>query len=250
MRRGERFTADQAEIAFNDVFVEYLEECLTPEEQISVLKEVVRLCDSPWGTHPLSNRGGDDQLAGWNTVDVLQKQQRVIFASREVDGVGFIEVLCAGPRKDGGAYDIAATLARTGRLTPDEVTQIWEALALLDVVEEDVGLDGWDYRPPPAPEGMIRTAVASGVLDDETARILSQDELHAAMLNAWGDDGTPDPGAALRAAMARARNGVDAGDVTRILQDRRTDRCDAVMPRAGARCIRQAEHPGAHRATP
>lgn len=248
MRRGESLPDDQAEVVFNDVFVDYLE-TLTEEEQMDVLTEVVRLCANPAGTHALSNRGGADQLGGWNTVDVLHKQHRVIFGSRVVDGVGVIEVLCAGPRKDDGVYSTAAALAVTGRLTDDEVTQIWQALSLLDVVEESVGLDGWDYRPPPAPDGMVRAAVASGLLDEDTARTLSKDEIQAAMEHGW-TGGQADPAAALAAAMNRARGGIDVGDVTRILEERLSDRCGALMPRAGELCIRKAGHPGPHRSSP
>lgn len=248
MRREESFPDDQAEIEFNDVFVDYLE-TLTEAEQIDVLAEVVRLCTNPVGSHPLSNRGGADQLGGWNTVDVLQKQHRVIFGSRIDGGVGLIEVLCAGPRKDDGVYSTAAALAATGRLTEDEVTQIWEALALMDVVEESVGLDGWDYRPPPAPDGMVRAAVASGLLEESTARALSKDEIQAAMEYGWSG-GKADPAAALAAAMDRARTAVDVGNVTRVLEERAADRCGALMPRAAERCIRKAGHPGPHRASP
>lgn len=248
MKRGERFPDDQAEIVFNDVFVEYLE-TLPVSARVEVLVEVVRLCGNPVGTHPLSNRAGEGALAGWNTVDVLQRQHRVIFGSRIEGGAGLIEVLCAGPRRDDGVYSTAAALARTGRLTDDEITQIWEALALMDIVEERVGLDGWDFRPPPAPEGMVRAAVASGVLEEETARLLSRSEIQAAIEHGWTAD-APDPVAALAAALARARAGVDTGDVTRILDDRRVDRCEAHMPRAGALCIRRAGHPGPHRARP
>ncbi len=248
MKRGERFPEDQAEVVFDDVFVEYLETLPEPD-RIAVLAEVVRLCANPAGTHPLSNRGGGDRLAGWNTVDVLNKQHRVIFGSRVTDGVGVIEVLCAGPRKDGSVYSTAAALAATGRLSDDELTQIWEALALLDVIEEDVELDGWDYRPPPAPDRMVRAAVAANLLDEEAARSMSRDEIQAALEHGW-DAGSASQAAALAAAMNRARAGVDAGDFTRILQARRVDRCGALMPRAGELCIRRTGHPGPHRAKP
>jgi hypothetical protein len=248
VRRSSRFPKDQAEIVFNDIFVEYLE-ALTESERVDVLTEVVRLCANPAGTHPLSNRGRTDQLTGWNTVDVLRREHRVIFGSRVHDGVGVIEVLCAGPRKDDGVYSAAAALVAPGRLTDDEVTQIWQALALLDVVGESVELDGWDYRPPPAPDGMARAAVASGLLDEDTAATLSRDEIQAAMEHGWRK-GKPDPGAALAAAMNRARAGVDVGDVTRTLVARRAQRCDALMPRAGVKCIRRSGHPGPHRSSP
>lgn len=248
MRRGEAFPDDQAEMVFNDVFLEYLER-LAPDQREDVLVEVIALCRKPAGAHPLSNRGGADRLAGWNTVDVLEREHRVVFASRIVDGVGLVEVLCAGPRRGGAIYDLAASLVATGRLTDDEVTQIWAALYLMDVVAEDVGLDGWDYRPPPAPEGMIRASVAAGLLDEDTARALSRDEIAAALEEGWVG-GEPNPGVALAAALRRARAGVDAGDVTRVLRGRRDDRCGAVLPRAGVPCIRRRDHPGPHRAKP
>lgn len=86
MRTGEKFPEDQAYIEFNDAFVESLER-LTLTQRESVIAEVVALCRNPAGTHPLSNRGGQ-KLAGWNTLDVLQKEYLVVFASRVdvVDG--------------------------------------------------------------------------------------------------------------------------------------------------------------------
>lgn len=247
MRSGETFPGGQAEIVFNDVFIEYLER-LTEDERQSILVDVVALCHNPAGTHPLSNRGNTDRLAGWNTLDVLDKQHRVIFSSRVVDGTGTIEVLCAGPRRAEAAYDLANALVRTGRLEPEEVTEIWQALTLLDVLAEEIGLDGWDYLPPAAPAGMVRAAVAAGLLDEATARLLAKDELEAAMEHGWGPDGV-DPVSALRAALRRARAGVDPGDLTRIMQRRARDRCAVVLPRTGRVCIRRAEHPGAHRST-
>lgn len=41
-------------------------------------------------------------------------------------------------------------------MSDHEVTRLWEALSLFDVVAEAVGLGGWDHRPPPAPDGMVR----------------------------------------------------------------------------------------------
>lgn len=248
MRSGQRLPDNQAEIVFNDVFIEYLEG-RTPAERESVLVDVVSLCDNPAGTHPLSNRSGTDSLAGWNTVAVLNKEHRVVFTSRVVGGVGLIEVLCAGPRKANAAYDLANALIRTGKLTDDEATQIWQALTLLDVVAEEVGLDGWDYRPPSAPEGMIKAVVAANLLEESIARLLAKDELTAAMEGGWTEHG-PDPVAALRAAMRRARGSVELADLTRLMVARSEDRCGAVLPRAKTTCIRKAEHPGPHRSAP
>jgi len=140
-----------------------------------------------------------------------------------VDGVGLVEVLFAGPRRASAAYDLANSLIATGALTDDEIVEIWQALTLLDIVAEKVGLDGWDYRPAAAPEGLVRAAVASGVLDEFTARLLSSDEITAAMANGWTDSG-PDPAAALKAALLRARAGVDPGNITRVLIARSADR--------------------------
>ena len=248
MRLGQGFPGGQAEIVFNDVFIEYLEE-LRMDERESVLVSVVALCDNPMGSHPLSNRSSSDSLAGWNTLTVLHNEHRVIFSSSIVNDVGVIEILCAGPRRAGAAYDMANALIRTGRLTDEEVTEIWQALMLLEVVAEDVGLDGWDFTPPPAPDGMVRAVVASGLLPESIARALSKDELEAAMEHGW-NRGNPDPAAAMEAAIRRARLGVSEVDVTHILEQRAVERCDVLLPRAGVRCIRRAGHPGPHRSQP
>lgn len=251
MQAGQKFPDDQAFILFNDAFVESLES-LTPQQRIDVVAEILTLCENPVGNHPLSNRPGQN-LAGWNTLDVLQKEYRVVFASRveEVVGqlVGHIEVLVLGPRKDDVVYDMAEALRSTGRLTEEELTEIWEALALLDTVAEDVGLDGWDYRPEPAPSGLIKAAVAAGVLDELTASVLTKDEINAAMEHGWDETGALDPTGALVAALRRARNGVEALNLTRIVANRGKPRCDAVMKRTLKRCIRRKEHSGPHRAT-
>jgi len=246
VRPGDRFPDNQAQVVISEPFIEYLEEHLTAQQREAVLVEIVALCANPAGSHPLSNRGSTDRLAGWNTVDVLDGEHRVIFASRVLDGVGLVEVLCAAPRRASAAYDLANALIATGVLTDDEVVEIWQALTLLDIVAEKVGLDGWDYRPPAAPEGLVRAAVASGVLDEVTARLLSSDEITAAMADGWTHSG-PDRAAALRAALLRARAGVDPGDITRVLTARSADRCDVVLPRTGERCVRRAGHPGPHR---
>jgi hypothetical protein len=248
VRRGQRFPEGRAEVVFNDVFIEYLEE-LPARDREDALVAIVRLCDDPIGSHSLSNRGKADGLAGWNTLEILQRQHRVIFSSTVIDGVGVIEVLCAGPRRADAAYDMANALIRTGRLTDEEITEIWQALVLLDVIAEDIGLDGWDYAPPAAPEGMVRAAVKSGLLPEAIARALSKDELEAAMEHGW-NDGEPSPQAALEAAVRRSRAGITAMDVTRIISDRSTTRCNVILPRAGVRCIRREGHPGPHRSRP
>ena len=144
-------------------------------------------------------------------------------------------------------YDAAVALRATGVLNDDELQQIWQALAVLDVVAEQVGLDGWDYRPPAAPEGLIRAAVGSGLLAREVAELLSAPELHAAMTEGWSESGTPDPALALKAALLAARSGIDGIDMTRIVQGRPKARCQAPMPRAQSTCIRMRGHPGPHR---
>jgi hypothetical protein len=239
VRRGSRFPDDQAEIVFSDVVIEQLEE-LTEANRIDVLVEVVRLCQDPGGKHPLSN-----PLSGWNTLDVLAAEHRVVYKATVTDGVGLVEVLCVGPRSDSEVYDMATAITSTGLLSEEEVVQLWEALGLLDVVTEDVGLEGWDYRPEPAPEGMRRAAVKAGLLDEDTASVLSKDELEVAMNSGWGPDGA-DPEKALLAALERARGSADFS-VRKILEIRHDDRCGALMVRAKSACVRRVGHPGPHR---
>ena len=239
MRRGGRLPGDQAEVVFSDILIEQLEDLGEPE-RIDVLAEIVRLCEVPAGKHPLHA-----PLPGWNTLDVLGGAHRVVYKASVTSGVGLIEVLCLGPRRDSEIYDMAAGIANSGLLTDDEVTQLWEALGLLDVAVASVGLEGWDYRPAPAPEGLRRAAVAAGLLDEETASLLAKDEVEAAMADGWGAAG-PDPMRALRAALKRARGSGDF-DERKILEARLEDRCGAIMPRAKATCVRRAGHPGPHR---
>jgi len=243
VRRAGRLPDDQAEVVFTDVFTEQLGQ-LGESQREDALVDVVGLCDAPGGKHPLHA-----PLAGWNTVAVLGGRQRVVYKASVAGGTGLIEVLCLGPRSDSEVYDMAGALVASGLLGADEITDLWDALAILDVVAEDVGLDGWDYRPPPAPDGMIRAAVAAGLLDEATAAALSKPELEAALEHGWSPEG-PDPRAALVAALelARARATIPAnpGAVTRA---RLAPRCSALMPRAGSRCIRRRGHPGPHRAS-
>lgn len=239
MRRGARLPDDQAEVVFSDLFVEQLE-TLGRSDRLSVVVDVIALCRNPSGKHPLSA-----PLSGWNTLDVLADERRVVYRGSITRGVGNIEVLCLGPRRDSEVYDLAVALTATGRLTDDEVTQLWVALALIDVVAESVGLDGWDYRPPPAPEGMRRAAVGAGLLEERFAVLLSREEVQAAMEHGWSPTG-PDPAAAMRAALDRARGGVHFGGLD-VFALRAQDRCDVVMPRARSRCVRRRGHPGPHR---
>jgi hypothetical protein len=245
VQRGGRLPDDQAEVVFSDAFVAQVGE-LTDDEREDVLAEVVRLCDDPGGKHPLRT-----PLAGWNTLDVGGGHRRAVFKASVIDGTGLIEVLCLGPRSDNEVYDMAVGLRDAGLLAEDEVTDLWDALALLEVLEEDVGLDGWDYRPPPAPDGMVRAAVAAGLLDEATAGVLSKPELEAAMAQGWGASG-PDPTAAVIAALEearkRSRRPAADPDPAQVVAVRFGARCGADMPRAGSRCIRRANHPGPHRA--
>lgn len=200
---------------------------------------------NPAGKHPLSQ-----PLAGWNTLEVLGRRNRVVYRASVVDGIGCIEVLCIGPRSNNEIYDMALSLARSGLLTQGEITDLWDVLAIFDIVAEDAGLDGWDFRPPPAPEGMVKAVVASGVLPFEHASAMSQDELTAAMSAGFGPSG-PDPRKALQAALARARSRITPPAETQaetIVSARARPRCGAVLPRALRRCIRRQGHPGAHRA--
>lgn len=239
MRRGSRFPNDQAEIVFSDVIIEQLE-ALGEKERIEVLSEIVRLCEDPSGKHPLSA-----PLSGWNTLDVLGAESRVVYKATVEHGIGLLEVLCMGPRSDSEVYDMALSISTTGLLTEDEVTQLWDALGLLDVVTESIGLEGWDYRPEPAPDGMRRAAVNSGLLDRETADLLAKDELEAAMTSGWGPEGA-DPERALMAALERARGSADFS-IRQILEVRQSDRCGVLMVRAKSLCVRRADHPGPHR---
>ncbi len=243
MRRGERFPADAAELALTDVFVEQLVG-LTPRQREDVLVDLARLCAEPGGKHPLRA-----PLAGWNTLEVIEGHHRVVYRASVIDGVGLIDVLCLGPRTDAEVDDMVVAMRDAGVLTDDELTDLWDALAILDVVAEHVGLDGWDFRPPPAPEGRRRAAVAAGLLDEETAALLSKDELERAMAAGWGPDG-PDPVAALVAALERARSRVTPvhpDDAAAIIAARDPDRCGAILPRAQRPCVRRAGHPGPHR---
>jgi hypothetical protein len=243
MRRGARFPDEAAELLLSDVIVEQLA-MMTAVQREDVLVDLVRLCADPGGRHPL--RG---PLAGWNTLDVLQARRRVVYRASIVEGVGLIEVLCLGPRSELEVVDLALALTRTGALTPEELTTLWDAFAILAIVAEDVGLDGWDFLPEPAPDGMRRAAVAAGLLPADVAALLSRDEVEAAMQHGWAHDGA-DPDAALVAALRRARDRavpLDAEEAARVLAARRLESCGVVLPRAQRVCVRRAGHPGAHR---
>ncbi|HEY0216450.1 MAG TPA: hypothetical protein VGC57_08675 [Cellulomonas sp.] len=254
MRAGGWLPGDQAEIVFSYAFVDQIA-ALSEQDRYDVLAAVLQLCADPGGTHALGARSGSRALVGWNTLAVLRREKRVVY---RVDEAGAsIGVLCLGPRRDGEVYDVAVALIRSGLLSDEHVTQIWEALALFETLADDLGLDGWDYRPEPAPEGLRRAAVATGLVEEALAALLASDEITAALEHGWGPDG-PDPEKALRAAMARARGGAgfdsaewrSRAEDERIVRGRMQPRCAAVMPRARTACIRRAGHPGPHRARP
>ncbi len=244
MRRGQRLPDDQTEIVFSDVFVEQLE-ALHDDDQVGVLAAIVHLCADPAGKHALGNKD-DTVLAGWNTLDVLATEHRVVYRASNQYGTGLVEVLCLGMRRGSVVYDMADALKDSGALSDGQVTQLWIALSLLDVVAEKVGLDGWDYRSPPAPAGMVRAVVAAGLLSQHIAELLSKDEIEAAQTEGWGPAGA-DPAKALQAAMRRARDRVTPPDSRTFVESRQQPRCLAYMPRARAACIRQKGHPGPHR---
>ena len=245
MKPGGKLPDDQAEIVFSDWFADQLEH-LPETERVNILGQVVDLCEDPGGTHTLSARGRDRVLVGWNTLEVSERERRVVY---HVDVAGAsIFVLCLGPRRGSEVYDMATALADSGALTEAETTQLWDALSLFDVLAEDLGLDGWDYAPSPAPEGMRRAAVAAGVLEEALATLLSRDELQAAMEHGWAQNG-PDPAAALHAALQRARGNANFDSAEWVVRRRAEGRCGALMPRAGVACIRRTGHPGPHRAT-
>ena len=248
MRGNERLPGDQAEIVFSEPFLLYLD-ALTTDDQESVIAEVVALCSNPVGKHPLSNRSANDRLAGLNTVEVLGRAHRVVFAARVERGVGLIEVICAGPRTGNAVYDVANALVQSGQLTEEEATQLWDALALLDVIAEKVGIDGWDYAPLPAEAHLVRALVQLGLLPEELAAVVSRAEAEAAMRDGYDESGQPDQYAAIAAVMRAARTRSDYEDATDILRRRTEERCGAEMPRARATCLRRVGHPGPHRAT-
>lgn len=246
MRGNDRLPDGQGEIVFSEPFLLYLDE-LTADERESVISDVVTLCDNPVGKHPLSNKSALDRLAGLNTVEVLNKKHRVIYAARVEQGVGLIEVICAGPRTGNAVYDVANALVRSGHLSEDEATQIWDALALLDVTAESVGLDGWDYAPRPAEAHLVRALVQLGLLPEELAVLVSRAEAEAAMRDGYDESGQADPFAAFVAVQRAARSRSDYQDATDVLKRRADVRCGAEMPRARATCIRRVGHPGPHR---
>lgn len=239
MRPGESFPNDQAEVVFSEQAIEWLAEHNDADAN-AVIDDIVALCRSPWGKHRLSNRHAGDRLAGLNTAETLCGDQRIIFRSRTVDGVGLVEVICIGPRTGNRVYDLANMLVSTGKLSDEEVADIWDMLAILGTTADHPGLEGWDHAPEPAPPGLVKAAVASGALTEEVAARLSIEELTAAMAAAFDTPtGRPDPHRGTSASL---------GPESQLaLSGRAEPRCGALMPRAQRPCVRRAGHPGPHR---
>ena len=108
MKPGGKLPDDQAEIVFSDWFADQLEH-LPETERVNILGQVVDLCEDPGGTHTLSARGRDRVLVGWNTLEVSERERRVVY---HVDAAGAsIFVLCLGPRRGSEVYDMATALA-------------------------------------------------------------------------------------------------------------------------------------------
>lgn len=244
MRPGERLPDDQAEVVFTEQSIEWLIETVTAAEREEVFDTIVRLITSPAGKHPLSNRGTTD-LVGFNTVEACQRAYRIIYRARRDDGVGTIEVIAIGLRRDGEVYAEAHDLIHSGKLTEQEQTQIWDALRLVDETKERLGLEQWDYFEDSAPEGLIRAAVAGDIIDEDVARMLTKGELNAAVEAAWAG-GALDREAALTAAMRRVAS---SATPDRVFASRRDPRCGVRMPLADKPCIRRRGHAGAHRSS-
>lgn len=246
MRRGEHLPDDQAEVVFSAEMIEQLVSDFTETDRFRIFDEIAGLFAQPWGKHPLSNREGGDRLAGFNTVEVLDRKYRIVFrATVTPESVGLIEILAIGPRSENRIYDAIGAMLSTGRLD-DVRDQVWDVLSIFEDTAERLGLERWEYAPEEPPEGLVRAAVASGVLPIELAELLSTDELNIAMNEGWGSDGEPDSAGAVSAALSRVAG---SSEPDRILSARQEPRCGVEMPRAKKPCIRKAGHPGAHRST-
>lgn len=248
MRVGDSLPGDQAEVTFTTEAEEWIASHVEESQWDEFLDDVVALFTQPWGKHPLSNRHASDQLAGLNTTATLRGAYRIVFRSAiSPEGTGLIEILAIGPRSNNRIYDSVNSLIGSGKLRDDEVQSIWDMLALYETTAEKHGLELWDYQPDPAPPGLIRSAVALGVLSHDLAELLSVDEINAAMSDAWDPEtGDLDPARAHRAALTRVAG---SADPERIFAVRQEPRCEAYMPRAEKPCVRRRGHPGAHRAT-
>lgn len=248
MKHGEHFPDDQAEIVVSEQVIDWIDSNVSTDEQLQVLEDIVALCQVPWGKHPLSNRGSQ-KLAGFNTAESVDRTYRIVFRSTITQsGAGLVEVVAVGHRREGHVYDVAHALVASGVLTATEVQQIWAMLQLIDgVLDELTGLEQWDYIPDPAPAGLQRAAVASGLLDEAVAKLLTTDEITAAMTAGWDPHtGEPRPREALEAALARLAS---SATPDRLLALREDPRCGVPMKIAQAPCIRPRGHAGAHRSS-
>lgn len=232
---------EQAEVVFTEQSIDWLIENVTEAERDDVFDTIVGLFRAPRGKHPLSNQNATN-LVGFNAVEAARREFRIIYRVTVTDGVGLIEIIAIGQRRDGEVYSAADDLVRSGTLTESEQTQIWDALTLLDETKTRLGLEQWDYAEEPAPDGLVKAASAAGI-DEDVARLLSKDELVAAMAAAW-EGGTLDPQAGIAAALRRIATSTTPD---RILASRRTERCGVMMPKLGKPCIRVKGHAGAHR---
>lgn len=244
MRVGEHFPGDQAELVLSAHVEEWIAEHVEQSQWDEVLDDLTALFSKPWGKHPLSNA-----LAGLNTASTLRGDYRIVFRSSiSPEGTGLIEVVAIGPRSNNRIYDAVNALVASGTLDQDVVQSIWDMLEVYETTAQKYGLELWDYRPDPAPKGLVKSVVAVGALEQDVAELLSADELNAALAHAWDPaSGALDPGRALRAALDRVAG---SSDPERILAQREQPRCNAFMPRAKAPCIRRRDHAGAHRASP
>jgi len=249
MRVGERLPGDQAELVLATQVEDWIAENVEESRFDEILDDIVALFAQPWGKHPLSNRTVSDHLAGLNTATTLGGDHRIVFrASTSAEGTGLIEVVAIGPRSGNRVYDAVNALVASGRLDQASVQSIWNMLELYERTAEKHGLELWDYRPDPAPAGLVKSAVAVGALPQGTAEVLSTDELNAALAHAWDpESGELDPARALSAALERVAG---SADPERLIALREEPRCGAPMPRAKAPCIRRRGHAGAHRAVP
>lgn len=248
MRDGERLPGDQAEVVLTSEAVDWIADNVEQSHWDEVLDDITALFAQPAGKHPLSNRSAADRLAGLNTTATLSGHYRIVFRSSvSADGTGLLQILALGPRSDNRIYDAVNALVASGKLTEDEAQSIWDMIALYDQTAEKYGLELWDFRPEPAPEGLIKAAVLSGALPRDFAEQLTKDEINEAIANAWDPEtGEPDPDRALEAALGRIAS---SSTPERIIAQRSEPRCGAQMPIAGKPCIRIRAHAGAHRAT-
>ncbi|KJC63524.1 hypothetical protein [Agreia bicolorata] len=242
MQPGDRFPDDQAEVVFTDESIEWLIANVNASDREEVFDTIVGLFVSPAGKHRLSKKPATN-LVGFNTVEACRRDYRIIYRAKTQKDVGTVEIITIGLRRDDEVCAEAHDLVHSGKLTPDEQTQIWDALQILGETKGRLGLEEWDYVEEAAPEGLVKAAVAADILDEEFARLLTKSELTVAMEAAWAS-GTLDRQAAMVAAMKRVAS---SATPERVFASRRDDRCGALLPLAKKTCIRKKGHAGAHR---